>query len=83
MANWQNRLTLTTLYTNNRDHASIQASMTAIADKLEAAPFFMGFSTERFRTIPAGDDVISPADYANKLIDKMYDFADDHRIWID
>ena len=83
MANWQNRLTLKILYTNNRDHASIQASMTEIADQLDAAPFFRGFSTTRFRTIPAGDDVISPVDYANKLLDKMYDFADAHGIWID
>lgn len=84
MANWQNKIKLKHLFTDKEDHASIQASMTAIADELAAAPFFHTFrACGKFYSIPQGDDVFSPVDYANRLISEMYDYADDHRIWIE
>lgn len=83
MANWKHHVKLRQLFTEDEDHASIQASMTAMADVIDAAPCFTGFSTANFRSIPEGDEVIGPVDYANKLLDRIYDFADDHLIWIE
>lgn len=84
MANWQNKIKLKHLFTDEEDHNSIQRSMTAIADELDKAPFFQSFlARKKFRDIPKGDDVFGPQDYANKLIEQMYDYADDNRIWIE
>ena len=82
--NWQNRITLKHLFTEEESVESIRASMRAIADELDKAPFFRHFAAKKkFRAIPLGDDVIRPVDYANKLLDAMYDYADEHRIWIE
>lgn len=85
MANWQNKIKLKHLFTDKEDLISIQASMTAIADELDKAPFFRAFvaAHKSFRVIPAGDDVFGPVDYANRLLSELYDYADDHRIWIE
>lgn len=83
MANWQNKIKLKHLFTKEEDPASIQASMNAIADELDNAPFFRAFDCTKFRSIPQGDDVFGPIDYANKLIEQMYDYADDNRIWVE
>ena len=37
----------------------------------------------KFRAIPHGDEVLGPRDYANRLLDFMYHYADDRRIWIE
>jgi hypothetical protein len=83
MAKWTSRVKVKHLLMEKEDHASIQASMTAIADVLAATPAFSGFSVKRFREIPEGDGVISPVDYANRLLDRMYDYADRNLIWIE
>lgn len=84
MPNWQNKIKLKHLFTKVEDFISIQTSMNSIADELDKAPFFRHFQArKKFRSIPKGDEVFGPADYANKLLDKMYDFADEHRIWIE
>ena len=83
MARWRHRVKVRHLFTDAEDHASIQQSMSAIADALQAASCFHGFNLSRFRQIPEGDEVVGAVDYANKLLDRMYDFADTKLIWIE
>jgi hypothetical protein len=80
---WRQKVKIKHLLTEDEDHESIQASMNGIADILDQAPCFWLFSTQKFRKIPEGDDVFGPVDYGNKLLDTMYDYADQHRIWIE
>jgi len=83
MGNWIHRVKIKHLLTKNKDRESIQKAMNSIADVLEVEFCFTGFSIDKFRNIPEGDDVFSPIDYANRLLDKLYDYADRKRIWID
>ena len=83
MAKWDHRVAIRHLYTHREDWESIQASMTAIAEVLERKWFFSDFDTSKFRSIPFGDEVFGPSDYANRLLDMMYNYADDRRIWIE
>jgi len=81
---WNHNVTIKHLFTQEEDHASVQKSMNAIADVLQndiAFILFLG-TLRNFRSIPAGDDVFGPVDYANRLLDQMYDFANEYRIWI-
>jgi len=57
--------------------------MNKVADAIKGDPSFSSFSLKGFRKIPKGDDVIGPVDYANKLLDRLYDYADENRIWIE
>lgn len=80
---WNHHITLKDLFTDKEDYESIHASMSAIADRLKAHPAFAGFKgIDKFQSIPHGDDTFRPVDYANRLLDQMYDYADDNRIWI-
>ncbi len=71
MTNWVHRVKVKDLFTDMEDHFSVQASMNAIADVLSKEPCFHGFNLKPFRSIPKGDDIFGPVDYANRLIDKM------------
>jgi len=79
---WDYKILLKDLFTEKEDHESIQKSMTAIADRIKLAPCFATFNTTDFYVIPKGDNFFKPVEYANKLIERMYDFADGNRIWI-
>ena len=79
---WINRIELKSLMTEKEAHTSIQSSMNKIAKRIKKEVFFMPFDVSLFSKIPKGDDIFKPVDYANKLIDRLYDFADEHRIWI-
>ena len=83
MAHWNAKVKIKHLFTDAEDHASVQASMSAVADVLSHVPAFSLFDTRKFRDIPKGDDVFGPAAYANKLLDGVWDYADEHRIWIE
>ena len=83
MGKWNYKVKLTHLFTVKNDHESIQNSMIAIAKVIESEKCFFGFNTQRFYEVPEGDDVMKPEDFANKLIDRMYDFADLHKIWVE
>jgi hypothetical protein len=83
---WNSRVQIKHLLTEGEDLASVQRNMNAIADVIDSSSAFILFPQrliERMRNIPAGDDVVPPVDYANRLLDKVYDFADDNRIWIE
>lgn len=82
--NWINKVKIKHLLTENEDHASVQKSMSAIGELLRKEPSFTTFRPlKNFFAIPQGDEVFGPVDYANKLIDELYNFADDKRIWIE
>lgn len=85
MRDWQHRIKIRHLLVYGKeDHASIQESMNAIADAIAPDPWFRKFQKlSKFREVPVGDDVIPPADYANALLDKLYDFCDDNSIWVE
>ena len=83
MAIWDHTLKIKHLLTDKQDYESIQKSMSAIAKVIASAPFMHGFPLYGWCSIPEGDGVFGPVDYANKLLAKLYDFADSQRIWID
>ena len=79
---WNHTVTINYLLTEAEDHASVQAEMKAIADILAADTWFTSFDFTKFYKIPKGDDTFGPVDYANRLLDHLYDYADAERIWI-
>jgi len=84
MKKWTSRIKLKELFTEDEDAAAVRASMAAVADRVETHPEFVMFrDVAKFRAIPDGDDLVRPVDYANKLLDRLYDYADDHAIWIE
>ncbi len=83
MPNWGARVRLKHLMTEDESHDAVQASMTAIADAAKASGHFIGFDFARWYKIPKGDDTFGPVDYANRLLDSLYDVADSRRIWIE
>ena len=79
--NWKHRVKIKHLFTKNEDYDSIKSSMKSIYEVLTVDPYFKKFVLlNKFIKIPNGDDVISSLDYANKLLDKLYDYADDNKI---
>jgi cellobiose phosphorylase len=80
--NWTKRIKIKDLLTENEDCESVQKSMTAIADVLDKE-HLIRFNTKKFRDIPKDNPYIEPVEYANKLIDGLYDYADANRIWIE
>ena len=80
---WLSKVKIRHLYTEQEDHKSICQSMNDIADVLSNSLAFHTFQLEDFRSIPKGDHVIGALDYANKLLDRMYNYADENRIWIE
>ena len=83
MARWNYKVRIKHLMTDKEDYKSIKKSMNDIADVLDKEICFFGFNRKEFRKIKKGDSVLSSLDYANKLIARMYDYADSHRIWIE
>ena len=79
---WNSKVKIKHLFTEKQDHASIQACMSAVADVLDEHPEFTMLDTRGFRSIPKGDGVFGPVDYADKALARMYDYADLWRIWI-
>jgi hypothetical protein len=83
VARWDYRVKIKHLLTDAEDWETTQATMNAIADVLEKEPCFRRFyRLAKFREIPHGDDVFGAVDYAIRLLEEMYDYADAERIWI-
>lgn len=80
---WNHKVKIKHCLTEKEDYDSVQKSMNKIADILEKEICFSSFDISEFRKIPKGDNYFSPADYSNKMLDKMYDFADLNRIWLE
>ena len=79
---WKRKIKIKHLFTKNEDWESVQKSMNDIADVLDKE-YLPRFSTKKFRNIPKDNEYIEPVEYANKLLDKLYDCADANRIWIE
>ncbi len=86
MQHWKHHIKIKHLLTENEDHAAIQASMINIAHALSVETCFNKFSRiilNKFMHIPKGDGIIRSVDYANKLLERVYDYADINDIWIE
>ena len=83
MTNWKARVKIKHLLTDDESPEAVRACMTSIAEVIEAAPAFRKFNTGRFRVIPDGNGIMSECDFANQLLDELYDYADELRIWIE
>ena len=82
--NWKNKVKIKDLLTEEEDYESVKRSMAAIADVLYKTPCFAGFKEKnKFREIPEGNEILGPVDFANKLMDRLYDYADKNSIWIE
>ena len=86
MPHWNTKVKIKHLLTEGEGYEEVQANMNAIADVIEKSDAFILFSPSvirKMRNIPKGDEVFGPVEYANKLLAKMYDYADECRIWIE
>lgn len=85
MGTWKKTVRIKHLFTKDEDHESVRVSMEAIANVLDSRPCFRKFShLSKFRDLPQQDELdVELLEYSNGLLDQMYDFADDHRIWIE
>lgn len=84
MRNWRHKIKIRHLFTKKEDYLSVQSSMNKIADVLENDCWFRGCTwIENFRKIPKGSDIMAPVDYANKLLDRMWDYCDANDIWVE
>ena len=81
--NWQYKIKLKDLFTESEDHTDLQESMNLIADRIRKHPAFAGFNVRLFRNLPPGNEFFTCVEYANKLIERMFDYADEHRIWVE
>lgn len=83
MARWAKIINIKHLFTEKEDYESVQKSMNAIADELDSCVLIPPFNTKKFRNIPKDNEFIEPVEYANKLLNKLYDYADTYGIWLD
>ena len=85
MAVWKHTIALKYLYDDTDLDApeDVRRSMAVLADAIDENPIFKKFDTSLFRQMPDGDSFFSTEDYANKLLERLYDFADEKRIWIE
>lgn len=82
MTKWDRTIKIKYLFTDKEDYASVQESMSQIADVIDSYNLVPLFNTDEFRKIPKGDTYFKPADYANKMLDRFYDYADMHKLWV-
>lgn len=83
---WRHHVKIKHLFTQKEDYDSLQESMTSIAGVIMNTSCFNSFDRDilaKFTHLHSGDDIMTPVDYANKLINLVYDYADDHAIWME
>lgn len=82
--NWKKTIKIKCFLTESEDYVDVQEAMNKVADILnEHIEFQQTSIIQKLRKIPKGDDIITPVDYANKLLGKVYDIADEEKIWIE
>jgi hypothetical protein len=81
--NWKHTIKVKHLFTDDYDDAVVKNSMGAIADELAKHPYMKEFDATLFRKLPDSNEFATTLEMANKLLNKLYDFADDNGIWID
>lgn len=82
MTNWKRTIKIKHLFTVDESLESIQKSMTNIADILKAEYCFRYFDHSKFYGIPPDNGICTPVQSTNILLDRLYDYADEYRIWI-
>jgi len=82
MTNWRMKIKIRNLFTEKEDLESVRKSMNKVADVLKEHSEFKHLIQD-LRNIPEGDAYFTPCDYANKILGRIYDIADEERIWID
>ena len=82
MPKWNHIVELKSLFTEKEDYQSVAESMTKIANKLDTLKYFTNFDYSEFRNIPIGNKRFNHLDYANDMINDLYNYADASRIWI-
>ncbi len=84
MSNWKYEVKIKHLLTEEEDYDSVQKAMNKIVDVLDKNIVFTRFKDKNlFRKIPAGNGIMKPIDYAEKLLNKFYDYCDAHLIWVE
>jgi len=84
MMQWKYRVKIKHLFTKEEDWNTVQSTMKKIAKALENESCFSFFAeVKKFYKIPKDNEFITPIEYANKLISRMYDYADANQIWIE
>ena len=79
---WNKKIKIKHLLTEDESHKAIQESMNKVADVL-SSHYEFSMIVKRMKNIPKGDEYFKPVDYANSLIESMYNIADEQRIWIE
>lgn len=82
MTKWNKTAELKSLFTEKEDYESVAESMTKVANKLDTLICFANFDYSEFRNIPIGNERFNHLDYANSMLNDLYDYADSCRIWI-
>ena len=73
---WKHEIRLKHLFTTDSSRAAVRRSMNAVAKELLQSPLFTDLPVlMRFR----GE---SDLGVANELLDALYDYCDEHRIWV-
>ena len=82
--NWRHKIKIKHLLDGeDQSYGEVQKIMNNVADVLNKHKnILIGFSIDEFRNIPRGDNYFTYEDYANRLLERLYDFADANRIWI-
>ena len=80
--NWRKKIKIKHFCNGCEDHKGVQKVMSNIADVLTEHSEFSSI-VPMLRHIPKGDEFFSPADYANKILDRIYDIADCEGVWIE
>ena len=61
------------------EYITLQKAMNDVADVLDGEPCFHMFDTRPFRNIPKEDEFM----FANNLLNKMFDYADEKGILVE
>lgn len=86
MAGWKAIINVKHLFTEDEDYESVQKSMNEIASALWESGHFYEYPglLEDMRNIPAEKTCgMEPIQFANNLINEMYNICDYKRIWVD
>jgi hypothetical protein len=77
---WEKHIKVKNLFTEKEDYKSLQKCMKDIVKVLEKE--LPDFNCKDFHKLPKGDKHFTTLDYTNKMLNRLYDYADLHRIWI-
>jgi len=78
--NWRHKIKIKHLFTTNEDPESVDKSMREIAAVIESHHWFAAFDATDFYNCLEDDN---PLEFANLLLEDLYDYADREKIWIE